>query len=805
MTRCLPFAAAVMILFAASSLAQQVPDDSPRIARITRLLESDDAAVRRAALESLDALRGGLGWVMMVDAATWRALDAQLLLLLEHDADAELACFAGLMMLTGTQDLPARRQYLAERLATWQLQRSGRAPADDAREAQENAYAATWAAVLAALTRLSPDGKPAAEQLRTALTEAREAERWRYALALTAIGDTAPLASCLTSENAPLRLCAAFALLGDAAPPLAAVRMGLSSQRAVLRQRAIQSVPRLAEVPPELTLELARILEDWEKPVHINARDALVALGPRAAPATPFLMSLLDDPNRGGLAVDVLGAIGPAARNAVPTLVANALANRWQLGAQTAGRALANIAATEALALLAPAFVADLENQRAGLWPSTDALRGLGAAAAPELALFVNALERPELATRQNALFVLAGLGPAVLPTLPLVLQQLDGDDSWCWSLVAECVRGIGPAAAPLAVPKFEQRYAAASHLRLQLIVQLHVLGAAAEPLLLRASADDDPMVRWKADEALLQLPELSAAGAGRLIELLAKTEPKNVQQWLAQPTPWRHLIGPLSQLPAIPTTLARRLPRTAGSPRCDGVRSDPQRLRACVMPSTRRPRRLHDAGGAAVARRTAARARRRGRAAFLARANRRRRRHRAGRDRAQFAGPAWRRAAVVRSGCRPVRLVGMRIAARARASGRLPATSQRPHVLQHTWQGNRSDTSTERIRVLACMHDHQLVKSQILLGDAHRLGDTWGIRVLELETQATIAAHYQKVDSAPAWVDQKKHSLRLAPRVRTTVSNAKPSNDAPSLGCRSRSRRVPNPSSTCNRPVSRK
>lgn len=567
MTRCLPYAAATLLLFAASSVAQQVPDDRPRIAHITRLLESDDAAVRRAALESLDALRGGLGWVMWVDAATWRALDAQLLLLLEHDADAELACFAGLMMLTDTQDLPARRQYLAERLATWQLQRSGRAPADDAHEAQENAYAATWAVVLAALTRLSPDGKPAAEQLRTALTEAREAERWRYALALTAIGDTAPLASCLTSENAPLRLCAAFALLGDAAPPLAAVRMGLSSQRAVLRQRAIQSVPRLAELPPELTLELARILEDWEKPVHINARDALVALGPRAAPATPFLMSLLDDPNRGGLAVDVLGAIGPAARIAVPTLVANALANRWQLGAQTAGRALANIAATEALALLAPAFVADLENKRAGLWPSADALRGLGAAAAPELALFVNALERPELASRQNALFVLAGLGPAVLPTLPLVLQQLDGDDSWCWSLVAECVRGIGPAAAPLAVPKFEQRYAAASHLRLQLIVQLHVLGAAAEPLLLRASADDDPMVRWKADEALLQLPELSAAGAGRLIELLAKTEPKNVQQWLAQPTPWRHLIGPLSQLPAIPTTLARRLPELLDHP----------------------------------------------------------------------------------------------------------------------------------------------------------------------------------------------------------------------------------------------
>jgi len=520
MTRCTPFAAAVILLLAASSLTQQVPDHNPRILHITRLLASDDAAVRRAALESLDALRGGLGWVMWVDAATWRALDAQLLELLEQDADAGLACFAGLMMLAGSQDLPARRQYIAERLAAWQLQGTGRAPLDDAREAQENAYAATWAVVLAALTRLGPDGKPATEQLRTALTDAREAERWRYALALTAIGDTAPLASCLASPDEPLRLCAAFALLGDAAPPLAAVRMGLRSQRAVLRQRAIRSVPRLAEVPAELTLELARILEDWGKPVHANARDALVALGPRAAPATPILMSLVDDPHRGGPAVECLGAIGPAARDAVPTLVANALANRWQLGAQTAGRALANIAATEAVALLARAFVADLENRREGLWPSADALRGLGAAAAPELALFVNALERPELATRQNALFVLAGLGPAAMPALPLVLQQLDGDDSWSWSLVGECVRGIGPAAAPLAVPKFEQRFAAAAHLRLQLIVQLHVLGVAAEPLLLRASGDNDPMVRWKADEELLQLTELSAAGAGRLIEL---------------------------------------------------------------------------------------------------------------------------------------------------------------------------------------------------------------------------------------------------------------------------------------------
>lgn len=143
MTRCPSFAAALALLCVAPSPAQQVPDDNPRIANITRLLASDDAAVRVAALQSLDALRGGLGWQGLVDPATSRALDCQLVTLLEHDADAEIACFAGLMLLAGTPELPAKHDYLTERLQAWQrLARYG-GKSDELRGAPANAFDAT--------------------------------------------------------------------------------------------------------------------------------------------------------------------------------------------------------------------------------------------------------------------------------------------------------------------------------------------------------------------------------------------------------------------------------------------------------------------------------------------------------------------------------------------------------------------------------------------------------------------------------------------------------------------------------------
>jgi hypothetical protein len=138
-------------------------------------------------------------------------------------------------------------------------------------------------------------------------------------------------------------------------------------------------------------------------------------------------MEQLSVPETRPLAIECLGAIGAAAREAMPELVATALADDWHPNSQAAGNALARIAPGEAVPLLARAFAADVDAGRQELWPSAAALRGAGAAAAPELALFVGALERAEFPTRQNALFVLAGLGAAAMPALPQILAQLDG------------------------------------------------------------------------------------------------------------------------------------------------------------------------------------------------------------------------------------------------------------------------------------------------------------------------------------------------------------------------------------------
>ena len=221
-----------------------------------------------------------------------------------------------------------------------------------------------WAAV--ALTEIGPEAAPAVESLATLAVEGETEERIQAFLALAAIGETAATASpvmvkALESNDSSLRFPAAFAIGSvraadaDAAlekaaagddPFLAEVacwalarihpddkarvdeavkrlRTGLHSDRPNERSAAASGLSDLAEkldesVRRELAGEFADLLSDPVQDVGLRGGGALIRLG---ATAVGTLRERLADPALRGRVMEILAAIGPAAKPAVEDMI----------------------------------------------------------------------------------------------------------------------------------------------------------------------------------------------------------------------------------------------------------------------------------------------------------------------------------------------------------------------------------------------------------------------------------------------------------------------------------------------------
>ncbi len=104
------------------------------------------------------------------------------------------------------------------------------------------------------------------------------------------------------------------------AQAMAALSQGLESKDLAERREAARATAFAGAGAGPLADKLAGLLKDSDASMRIAALQAITVLGPAAAKAADAVTLLLDDPDSNIAAADALGAIGAAARPALPRL-----------------------------------------------------------------------------------------------------------------------------------------------------------------------------------------------------------------------------------------------------------------------------------------------------------------------------------------------------------------------------------------------------------------------------------------------------------------------------------------------------
>ena len=280
-----------------------------------------------------------------------------------------------------------------------------------------------WATI--ALAEVGPEAAPAVESLAQLAAEGETEERIQAFLALAAIGEKAATAApvmvkALESDDTALRFPAAFALgsvraadadaalqkaaAGDdpflaevaswararihpddkslVAEAVTRLRKGLHGDRPNERSAAASGLSDLAEkldepVRLELAGEFADLLSDPIPEVGLSGGGALIRLG---ATAVETLRERLSDPALRGRVLEILAAIGPAAKPAVDDMI-RLLADADPVTRGDAAVAIAAIGPDAVVAV--PALTKMLADESAPVarYPAAFALGRIGPAA----------------------------------------------------------------------------------------------------------------------------------------------------------------------------------------------------------------------------------------------------------------------------------------------------------------------------------------------------------------------------------------------------------------------------------------
>ncbi len=136
------------------------------------------------------------------------------------------------------------------------------------------------------------------ENLRSKL-EAPVPQNLRHAYAAWALGEIGPAAK-------------------DAVPDLL---RALASPDPVVRTDIVKSLRKIDQRTPEVISALIKSAQDPNPDIKEAAVWTLRWMAPESAPAAPVFQKLLADPVQARLAASGLGALGPAASNAIPDLI----------------------------------------------------------------------------------------------------------------------------------------------------------------------------------------------------------------------------------------------------------------------------------------------------------------------------------------------------------------------------------------------------------------------------------------------------------------------------------------------------
>lgn len=375
-------------------------------------------------------------------------------------------------------------------------------------EALKDPKSRYWAEV--GLAEIGPEAAAAVPQLAAVVADGAPEEKLQAVLALGAIGAPAAAAApqliaALESGDDFLRAAAAFALGASraaaadgaiekaeespneflaataswahakihpddaalAAKAVTRLRKAIASDAPRFRKAAVSGLSDLADRLDEadrkaLAVEFAELLDDTDEAVGMSAGAGLVRLG---GLAVDHLRQRLAEPPHRRQALGVLGAIGPAAKAAVPDLVA-ALADADEACSTEAAVALAAIGPDAAVA------VPGLQKQLADGVPA---------------------------GSRYTAAYALGRIGPAAKAALPRLLELSKSDDEIMATVAAWAALKIEPADAALI--------------------------ETAIPLLRRAIRGDRDMVRLEAAVALGDIGK-AAATAIPILELVSEEDP---------------------------------------------------------------------------------------------------------------------------------------------------------------------------------------------------------------------------------------------------------------------------------------
>jgi HEAT repeat protein len=377
----------------------------------------------------------------------------------------------------------------------------------------EAAIRESAAAVLEAFGR---QAAPAVEKLTALLDDDDEMVRAQALETLRAIGPAArkavpALSKRLSDADAEVRAGAVRALraLGpQAAPAVPELRKALTSEDLSVREGSVEALQAIGPAAKDAVPDLIKILSTKvvNQTHHLPALRALAAIGPDAKSAAPALLRLLDDKdNELRLAVlDTLGSVGAA----TPEVIA-----RLQLTAQRDSFSTVRAAAIRALGRMGPAAkeaaptlnaIAEGKGQDLRVWAAA-ALARIGVEPAANTAVVVDALKNRSPAgrvARLAALDALGLLGPAGKDAVPLL---------------EELLRDRTP------ISRGEK-----TQLRQKATEALGYLGSAARPTVPKLADllnDGDEDVRRTAVDALGRLGPEAAAAADRLREL-ARSDP---------------------------------------------------------------------------------------------------------------------------------------------------------------------------------------------------------------------------------------------------------------------------------------